>query len=224
MRAAGPHDSLASRIDHTLLRADATEPQIRRLCDEALEHGFAAVCVNSRWIGLVATLLRGSATAACSVVGFPLGAMLAPAKAVEAALAFEAGARELDMVLDLGAMLSGDDAAVRSDIEGVVAAAPAARVKVILETGLLDAAGIQRACVLAAEAGAHFVKTSSGFGPRGASVEDVRLMRAAVGDALGVKASGGIRDRRSALALVEAGADRLGSSSGVAIVGEADPA
>jgi len=213
---------LAAKIDHTLLRADAAEEEIRRLCDEAVRYGFASVCVNSRWVPMARELLKAEQPLVCSVVAFPLGAMAAPLKAKEAAWAVEAGARELDMVIDLASLKAGAERAVQDDIAGVVEAAPHAKIKVILETGLLDDATIARACILAQAAGAHFVKTSTGFGPRGATTEDVRLMRAMVGAAMGVKASGGIRDRATALAMLDAGADRLGSSSGIRIVAGVD--
>ncbi len=210
-------DTLAGRIDHTLLKPDATRDAIDALCDEALDHHFASVCVNSRWVPLVAARLAGSPVLTCSVVGFPLGAMAAAAKAGEAAVAVAAGADEIDMVLDIGALRSGALAEAFADISGVVEAAAGRPVKVIIETCLLDDEQKAVACLLAARAGAAYVKTSTGFSTGGASVDDIRLMRAAVGDELGVKASGGIRTRADAEAMIAAGADRVGASASVAI-------
>lgn len=209
--------TLAGRIDHTILAANATRNAVLRTCAEARDHHFASVCVNSRWVPLVAAELRGSGVLVCSVVGFPLGAMIAPAKAEEARAAVAAGAQEIDMVIDIGALRDGDLPAVEADIRGVVRAA-GVPVKVIIETCLLTDEEKALACVLAARAGAAYVKTSTGFSTGGATVEDVALMRAVVGDALGVKASGGIRDRASAEAMIAAGADRIGASASVAIV------
>ncbi len=209
---------LARRIDHTLLRPEATREDIERLCREAVEHRFKAVCVNPYYVPQVRDLLAGRGIEVCTVIGFPLGVTSARAKIAEAVAAVEAGATELDMVMNVGAFLSREEAVVRDDIRAVVEAADGVPVKVILETGFLSSEEISRACLLAAEAGAAFVKTSTGFGPRGASVEDVRVMKEAVGDRLGIKASGGIRDRETALAMIRAGATRIGTSSGVAIV------
>ncbi|KMO41198.1 deoxyribose-phosphate aldolase [Methylobacterium variabile] len=209
---------LASLIDHTLLRADATAAEVRRLCEEALEHRFKAVCVNPVHVGLVAEILAGSDVAACSVVGFPLGAVPPEDKAAEAAGAVRRGAAEIDMVIALGALKEGRHDAVRADVAAVRAACREQVLKVIIETCLLDDAQKRLACTLAAEAGADFVKTSTGFSTGGATVADVGLMRATVGDAVGVKASGGVRSLETARALVAAGATRLGTSSGVALV------
>lgn len=211
---------IAARIDHTLLSPAATATDVERLCREALEHGFATVCVNGAHVARCADTLRGARVGITCVVGFPLGAGDPRAKSHEARLALEAGARELDMVIALGALRAGDRAGVLRDIEGVVAAARAAGgcVKVILETGLLDADEVVLACRLAEEAGADFVKTSTGFGPRGASLEDVRRMRASVSARMGVKASGGIRTPGFARELLDAGATRLGTSASVALV------
>ena len=213
--------ALASKLDHTLLRADATRDDVDRLCREAREHGFAAVCVHGSRVAQAARNLSGSAVAVACVVGFPHGACGRRTKAFAAGAALEAGATELDCVIDLGALADGDDARVVDDLAGVVdrAAAEGALVKAILETGLQDAEGKERAARLAVEAGVAFVKTSTGCGPPGATVEDVRLLRGIVGPRLGVKASGGIRTREQALALVEAGADRLGTSSAPALIG-----
>lgn len=211
-------DTLAGRIDHTLLKPDATLSAIQRLCDEAKEHGFASVCVNTRWVPTAAEQLADSTVMVCTVVGFPLGAMTRLAKAEEARITVAEGADEVDMVLDVGGLLSGDLAAVYDDILGVVAAARPMPVKVILETSLLDDDQKAIACLIAARSGAAYVKTSTGFGGGGANAHDIALMRAMVGDALGVKASGAVRTREDARAMVKAGADRIGASSSVAIV------
>nr|PZN41774.1 MAG: deoxyribose-phosphate aldolase [Bacillota bacterium] len=210
--------SLARLIDHTLLKPEATEEQIRRLCAEARHYGFAAVCVNPWWVPLCVQELKGTGVKVATVIGFPLGATTTEAKAFEARQAVEAGAEELDMVINVGALKSGHLDRVQEDIAAVVRAAAGRVVKVILETGLLTDEEKVTACRLAVAAGAHFVKTSTGFGPGGATVADVRLMRQTVGDQVGVKASGGIRDHATAVAMVEAGASRIGASSSVAIV------
>lgn len=209
---------LARLIDHTLLRADATPAEVVKLCAEARAHGFATVCVNSSQVALAARELAGTPVLAIAVVGFPLGAGLSSAKAFEAAEAVRAGAREVDMVLNLGALKAGDRALVSADIAQVVAAAGPWPVKVILETALLTLEQKVEACVLARAAGAAFVKTCTGFGGGGATVEDIRLMRQVVGDEVGVKASGGVRSAADALKLVAAGANRIGASASVAIV------
>ena len=213
--------TLAGRIDHTLLKPDATQDAIEQVCDEAAEHGFASVCVNSRWVPLVSARLAGRAMT-CTVVGFPLGAMSAKAKAAETAIAVADGADEVDMVIDIGALRSGDLRAVYDDIRGVVEAADGRPVKVILETCLLDDEQKAIGCLLAARAGAAYVKTSTGFSTGGASVDDIALMREAVGDELGVKASGGVRTRADAEAMIGAGADRIGASASIAIASGAD--
>lgn len=212
--------ALASRIDHTHLKPDATHETIESLCSEAESFGFATVCVNPRWVPLCARRLVNQPVAVCSVVGFPLGASRTPIKVDEARLAVEDGADEIDMVLDVGSLLEADTARVREDIEAVVDAVAGRVVKVILETSLLTEEAKRRACHAAREAGAHFVKTSTGFGGGGATVADVRLMRSVVRDGMRIKASGGIRDYATAVAMVEAGADRLGCSASVAIVSE----
>ncbi|MBI5501443.1 MAG: deoxyribose-phosphate aldolase [Deltaproteobacteria bacterium] len=210
---------LARYIDHTLLKPDATEPEVRKLCEEARKHTFASVCVNPSWVGLCAKLLAGSPVKVCTVIGFPLGATTPTAKAVETRDAIANGAAEIDMVINVGALKSGDDDLVCRDIEGVVQAARgAAIVKVILETALLAREEKIKACLLAKRAGADFVKTSTGFSSGGATVEDIALMRETVGPAMGVKASGGIRDTATAAAMVAAGATRIGASASVAIV------
>ena len=211
-------EDLAGRIDHTLLKADATLPAIERLCAEAVAHGFASVCVNTRWVPTAAEQLAGSAVMVCTVVGFPLGAMTRLAKAEEARITVAEGADEVDMVIDIGGLLSGDIAAVYDDILGVAGAARPAPVKAILETSMLDDEHKAIGCLLAARAGAAYVKTSTGFGGGGATVSDIALMRAMVGNALGVKASGAVRTREDARAMLKAGADRIGASSSVAIV------
>ena len=217
--------SLARYIDHTLLKPEAGAAAIERLCGEAIECGFRTVCVNGRWVPLCAKLLSGTPVGVSAVVGFPLGAGMSEVKAYEAETAVRAGASEIDMVLPVGALLDGDEAGVFADIRQVVDAVKGkAIVKVILETGLLNDGQKRTACRLAEQAGAHFVKTSTGFGPGGATVEDVRLLRESVSPAIGVKASGGIRDFKTALAMIEAGATRIGTSSGVAIVSGASGA
>ncbi|MCS6940903.1 MAG: deoxyribose-phosphate aldolase [Roseiflexaceae bacterium] len=213
---------IARIIDHTLLKPDATPQQIAQLCMEAREYGFAAVCVNPVHVAQAATLLAGSATIVCSVAGFPLGANGTAAKVFETRQAIADGAREIDMVISIGHLKAGDDDHVRNDIRNVVEAAHAggALCKVIIETALLTDDEKRRACLLAVEAGADFVKTSTGFASGGATVEDVALMRAVVGERARIKAAGGIRTLADARAMIAAGADRIGTSSGVAIVRE----
>lgn len=213
--------ALAARIDHTCLRADARGVDIARLCEEAIRFGCATVCVNPRWVEHADGFLTGSAVGVCSVAGFPLGATTSRVKALEAERAVRDGAAEVDMVIDLGGLLDGRHASVRSDIQAVREATDGRVLKVILETALLDDERIRTACALAVDAGADFVKTSTGFGPGGATVEAVRLMRACVGPDRGVKASGGIRDLATLQSMLDAGADRVGASSTVAILGEA---
>lgn len=205
-------------IDHTLLKANATRAQIEKLCDEALQYNFASVCVNTCWVPLAHERLAGSEVNTCCVVGFPLGAMLTEAKAAETRLAVEAGADEVDMVINVGWLLDGDYDAVRDDIAAVVKAADGKCVKVIIEACLLTDEQKVKACELSVEAGATFVKTSTGFSTGGATVADVALMRKTVGDACKVKAAGGIHAADEAKAMVEAGADRLGCSAGIAIM------
>ncbi len=205
-------------IDHTLLKANATRAQIEKLCDEALQYNFASVCVNTCWVPLAHEKLAGSEVNTCCVVGFPLGAMLTEAKAAETRLAVEAGADEVDMVINVGWLLDGDYDAVRDDIAAVVKAADGKCVKVIIEACLLTDEQKVKACELSVEAGATFVKTSTGFSTGGATVADVALMRKTVGDACKVKAAGGIHTADEAKAMVEAGADRLGCSAGIAIM------
>ena len=209
---------LASRIEHTVLRATATHDDIARVCDEAVEHGFVAVCVAGRWVRTVSARLADTQVVACTVLGFPLGAVPTAVKVFEARTAIDDGARELDMVLDLGSFLGGDARAAANDVHAVVQAAGDVPVKVILETGYLTTEQIPMACAICRDAGAAYVKTSTGFGPRGANVDDVRTMLEAVGEELKIKASGGIRTLAQAEALVAAGADRLGTSAGVTLV------
>ena len=205
-------------IDHTLLKANATRAQIEKLCDEALEYNFASVCVNTCWVPLAHEKLAGSEVNTCCVVGFPLGAMLTEAKAAETRLAVEAGADEVDMVVNVGWLLDGEYDAVRDDIAAVVKAADGKCVKVIIEACLLTDEQKVKACELSVEAGATFVKTSTGFSTGGATVADVALMRKTVGDRCLVKAAGGIHTADEARAMVEAGADRLGCSAGIQIM------
>jgi len=209
---------LARHIDHTLLKSEARAADVAKLCAEALEHEFWSVCVHGSRVAQAAALLEGSEVKVAAVIGFPLGAMDGDAKRYETEVAIDLGAQEIDLVLNIGRLKDGDDRAVFREIRDVVEAAQGVWVKVILETCLLSEEEKIRACSLSVEAGARFVKTSTGFGSGGATVEDVRLMRQAVGSAFGVKASGGIRDTATALAMLEAGANRLGTSSGVAIV------
>jgi deoxyribose-phosphate aldolase len=209
---------LAFKIDHTLLKPEASEAEIRELCEEARAHGFYSVCVNPANVALCAGLLAGSTVKVCTVVGFPLGASTSAVKAFETRDAIANGAQEIDMVIDLGALKSGHWDRVAADIRAVVEAAGGVLVKVILETALLSDDEKREVCVRAQAAGADFVKTSTGFAKGGATVEDIRLMRRTVGPEMGVKASGGVRDRATAIALVEAGATRLGASASVAIV------
>lgn len=214
-------EQLAKMIDHTLLKPSDTEGKIKRLCEEAIAYGFGAVCVNPYYVPLVSELLKDTGIKVCAVVGFPLGATLPEVKAHEARIVVEKGAQEVDMVMNIGAMRSRDYEAVKRDIEGVVRAVREVGgelVKVILETGYLTDDEKVRACELAMEAGADYVKTSTGFGPMGALPEDVRLMRKVVGDKMGIKAAGGIGNFMDALRLIEAGADRIGASAGVGIL------
>jgi deoxyribose-phosphate aldolase len=207
-------------IDHTILKPDARREEILRLCREAVEHRFASVCVNPRWVPTVASALAGSGVATCSVIGFPLGAIPTAVKAQEAAWVVAAGATEVDMVIDISALKDGDTDAVGADIAAVKQACGPALLKVIIETCLLTDAEKVTACRLSAQAGADFVKTSTGFSTGGATTADVALMRDTVGDALGVKASGGVRTREDALKMLAAGASRIGASSSLAIVAD----
>ena len=215
--------NVASLIDHTLLKADATKQEIEKLCREALEFGFATVCVNPGWVSLCARLLRGSSVGVCTVVGFPLGATTSDVKQYETRRVVYDGANEVDMVVNVGALKSGDLETVERDIRGVVDACRECRVlsKVIIEAALLTDEEKVSACVLAKAAGADYVKTSTGFGPGGATVADVALMRRVVGPDIGVKAAGGVRDYEALKNLITAGASRVGASAGVKIVQQA---
>jgi deoxyribose-phosphate aldolase len=211
--------AMAQYIDHTILKPGASLEDVRKICDEAKKYKFASVCVNPSYIKFVSESLSGSGVTPCVVVGFPLGATTPEAKANEASECVINGAKEVDMVINVGAVKSGDWALVKRDIEAVVGATKGrAIVKVIIETCLLTDEEKVKACTVSKIAGAHFVKTSTGFSTGGATVADVKLMRQTVGDALGVKASGGIKDYKTALAMIQAGANRLGTSSGADIV------
>lgn len=214
--------TIAAMIDHTLLKPEATAAQVEKLCAEAAEYHFASVCVNPVYIPLAARLLKGTGVKVCCVVGFPLGAIAPEQKAAEAASCAAMGAEELDMVIHVGAAKAGDWALVQRDIEGVVKAAAGHTVKVIIETCLLTDEEKVKACEAAKAAGAHFVKTSTGFSTGGATTHDIALMRKTVGPEMGVKASGGIRDYATAMAMIEAGANRIGASAGIAIVEAAE--
>jgi deoxyribose-phosphate aldolase len=211
---------IAGYIDHTILKADATPDAVARLCAEAAEHRFASVCVNSSQVPLCAEKLKGTGVAVCSVVGFPLGAMLTAAKVAEARLAMDAGATEIDMVIPVGLLKAGMVDGVYDDIAAVAAACHAhgALLKVIIETCLLTDSEKVQACLAIVEAGADYAKTSTGFSTGGATLHDVALMRHVVGPDLGVKAAGGIRTYADAVAMIAAGATRLGASSGVQIL------
>jgi len=210
---------MAQFIDHTLLKPEATPAAFDQLCEEARQYGFKAVCVNSGWVAYTAKKLEETGISVCSVVGFPLGAMHSRGKAAEARQAVEDGARELDMVIRIGAMKAGNLKAVKDDILAVRHAAEhPVRLKVIIETCLLTNAEKVKACEIAQNAGADFVKTSTGFSTGGATLEDVALMRQTVGPEMGVKASGGIKDFETAAAMIAAGATRIGAGAGVAII------
>ncbi len=214
-------NSILSMIDHTLLKADATRMMIENLCQEAIKYNFGQICVNPYHVPYCRELLKNSDVKIATVVGFPLGANTKELKALEAEDAIKNGAHEIDMVINIGALKDKDYDAVRNDIIAVVMAShPKAIVKVIIETCLLTEDEKEKACQLSMEAGADFVKTSTGFSTSGATVEDIRLMKRIVGDKLGIKASGGVRDLKSAKEMIEAGATRLGTSSGVKIAEE----
>jgi len=221
--AGGAPTDVAALIDHTLLKPDATRRQIEELCREAREFGFATVCVNPAWVSLAASKLAGSAVGVCSVVGFPLGATTADVKAYETRRAIFDGAREIDMVINIGALKSGDLRTVERDIEAVTTPCRDCGVlsKVIIEAALLTDEEKVAACTLAKAAAADYVKTSTGFGPGGATVADVALMRSVVGAEMGVKAAGGVRDLEALRAMVAAGASRVGASASVKILRQA---
>ena len=217
---------LAKMIDHTILKANATQSDIEKLCEEAKKYNFASVCVNPYWVPLASDLLKNSTVKLCTVIGFPLGATSSESKASETEIAILQGADEVDMVINVGAMKNNKTDIVENDILAVVNSARKTGktknkniiVKVILETCYLTKDEIKNACLCAKNAGADFVKTSTGFGTGGATVEDVKLMKETVGSSMEVKASGGIRDYETAIKMIEAGATRLGTSSGIAIV------
>lgn len=210
--------NMASYIDHTLLKPDATGKKIDQLCREAAEHLLFAVCVNPYWVKRANKNLEGTKVKVATVVGFPLGATSVETKVFETKVSVTDGADEIDMVINIGALKSGEKDIVLRDIQGVVQAANGRLVKVILETGLLTREEIIAACLISKEAGAHFVKTSTGFLAGGATIEDVSLMHQTVGSEMGVKASGGIREQKQALAMIEAGATRLGTSNGLKLL------
>ncbi len=218
--AGGIETDLARMIDHTLLKPEATKEQVIQLCSEAKKYNFASVCINPSYVSLCAKLLRDTAVKVCTVIGFPLGATSTPTKAFEAEHALRDGAKEIDMVINVGMLKSGDYDYVENDIFAVVTTARrfGSLLKVIIETGLLTDEEKIKACLLAKRAGADFVKTSTGFAKGGATVGDIALMRKVVGSAMGVKASGGVRTREEALAMVASGADRIGASASVKIV------
>jgi len=211
--------SIAKMIDHTALKADVTKDQIVTLCEEAKQYQFASVCVNPTWVETAATLLSNTDVKVCTVIGFPLGANTPETKAFETNDAIEKGATEVDMVINIGALKEGNFELVDKDIRAVVEAAKGrALTKVIIETSLLTDNEKVKACEIAVNAGADFVKTSTGFSTGGATIEDIKLMRQTVGPTIGVKASGGVRDAKGAKDMIDAGATRIGASSGVAIV------
>lgn len=210
---------IAKMIDHTLLKAEATKEQIEKLCAEAKEYQFASVCVNPTWVSYASELLKGTGVDVCTVIGFPLGANTPETKAFETTNAIENGATEVDMVINISALKDGNDSLVERDIQAVVNAAKGkALTKVIIETSLLTEEEKVRACKLAVSAGTDFVKTSTGFSTGGATVADISLMRETVGPTIGVKASGGVRSAEDAKNMIDAGATRIGASSGIAIV------
>lgn len=212
-------ENIAGMIDHTLLKADATKPQIEKLCEEAREYKFASVCVNPTWVAAAKEMLTGSGVKVCTVIGFPLGATTSETKAFETTDAIEKGAEEVDMVINIGALKDGNDELVEKDIRAVIDAAKGkALTKVIIETSLLTDEEKTRACQLAVKAGADYVKTSTGFSTGGATIEDIALMRKTVGPEIGVKASGGVRNTEDTEKMIRAGATRIGASSGVSIV------
>ncbi|MFN8064145.1 MAG: deoxyribose-phosphate aldolase [Vicinamibacterales bacterium] len=223
LATGGAPDGVAGMIDHTLLKPDATRAEIEKLCREAAQFTFATVCVNPAWVSTAARLLAGTSVGVCSVVGFPLGATTADVKAYETRRAIYDGAREIDMVINVGALKSGDLRVVERDIEAVASTCRecGALSKVIIEAALLTDDEKITACTLAKAAGADYVKTSTGFGPGGATVADVALMRRVVGAEMGVKAAGGVRDLEGLKAMVAAGATRVGASAGVKILQQA---
>jgi deoxyribose-phosphate aldolase len=212
--------TMASMIDHTILKAGATKEQIVEICSQAKEYNFASVCVSPCFVKLAAKELKDSKVKVCTVIGFPLGANSTQVKAFEAKKAVEEGAHEVDMVIQVGALKEGDFKYVQNDISEVVKASEGAHIKVIIETCYLTDEEKIKTCEIAKKAGANFVKTSTGFGTGGATASDIELMRKTVGDELGVKASGGVRSLQEALVMIKAGANRIGTSSGVSILKE----
>ncbi len=207
-------------IDHTLLKPEATREQIKKICDEALEYNFKSVCVNPYWVNFASEILKGSEVSVCTVIGFPLGANTSLLKSFETEEAVKNGASEIDMVLNVGLLKSKEYDLVEEDIKAVVKSAKGKLVKVILETCLLSDEEIIKACELSMEAGVDFVKTSTGFNSEGATTHAVKIMRETVGDKLGVKASGGIRDLKKSMDMIDSGASRLGVSAGIDIIKE----
>ncbi len=212
--------NIAKYIDHTYLKPVGTSQDIKKLCNEAKEYGFAAVCVNPTWIKLCKDLLEDTDVKIATVIGFPLGAMTTESKVFETRNSVEIGATEIDMVMNIGKFLEGDFDYVKNDIKEVVKAADKMFVKVIIETAYLSDEQIVKACKLAVDAGAQYVKTSTGFANSGATIKHVKLMRDTVGNEVGVKAAGGIKDKKDAKAMIDAGASRLGASAGVKIISE----
>ncbi|MBI4727859.1 deoxyribose-phosphate aldolase [candidate division TA06 bacterium] len=213
---------MAGFIDHTILKPEAQSADIKKLCAEARQHGFYSVCINPGWVPLAAQLLKGSNVKVCTVCGFPLGANAPEIKSQEARLAVEQGASEADMVINIGALKSGDHKTVHRDIAAVVKASSGALVKVVIETCLLTEEEKILACLISRSAGAHFVKTSTGFSTGGAAAADIALMRRTVGPQMGIKASGGVRSLEEANKMILAGASRIGTSSGVKIMEQMD--
>ncbi len=217
-------ENLSKAIDHTFLKPEATPKQITQICEEARHYQFATVCVNPTWVSLAALELEDHPTGICTVIGFPLGANTSEIKAFETQKAIQEGASEVDMVMNIGALKSGDQEKVINDIRSVTHTAGNALVKVIIETCLLNDDEKVLACQLTEKAGAHFVKTSTGFSSGGATLNDIKLMRQSVSTHISIKASGNIRDRKTALQMLKAGASRLGTSSGVQILQDKGPA
>lgn len=214
--------TINTTIDHTLLKQDSTQAQLEKLCAEALQYAFATVCVQPIWVPLCAKLLKGSPVKVCTVIGFPLGANTSATKAFETSQALVDGAEEIDMVINIGALKDGKLDVVKHDIEAVVKAANGHTVKVIIETCLLTREEKITACEIVVAAGAHFVKTSTGFSTAGATVEDVKLMKSVVGNRCKVKAAGGVRSYADLMAMLDAGADRIGTSAGVALMTQSE--
>jgi deoxyribose-phosphate aldolase len=220
MRDLMDREKLAKMIDYTLLKPDATEDDIIKVCKQAIKYDFASVCINPVYVSLATELLKGTAVKVCTVIGFPLGANTPEVKAFEAKNAIEKGAQEIDMVMNIGSLKSGNYELVKKDLTMVIKVAKERNVvtKVILECGFLTDEEKEKACKLAKEAGADFVKTSTGFGPSGATIHDVKILKNVVGKSIGVKAAGGIRSYEDAMMMIKAGADRIGASAGVEIV------